>query len=412
MLRAPAPGNTGDQIRSELHRVRVPPALLVGMIGEAAGHAALGADQARPDVGKADLDAPILDPEVNRLHPPGVIEAEQTGVMRLKCVHCGTPLNRQPFMNRPRRATEIPEEPIFCIARCKDRARRGEIAVGDFVFASLGRRVPGPADFPSKPRIPMLLSIPSLFTPSLRQITVTVALVAVSLLGSQVSATPVALTAPVGLNPGDRFRFVFVTNGQFNGVNGTIDATSTDITTYNTFVNTEAGGATYGNAVVSWKAVGSTPTVNARDNVGGYGTSVPVYIVDGTRVANDLTTATGGFWSGRLLSATPRLKIDLFIDGTNVNSYTWTGSNGDGTAYSGYELGSVSSVYYGDSNSTGGFLDYDSSDRTYTAPMFAMSEELTVATAVPEIDPAGVGAVLTLLTAAFGLLERRRLTVA
>ena len=68
--------------------------------------------------------------------------------------------------------------------------------------------------------------------------------------------------------------------------------------------------------------------------------------------------------------------------------------------------------HYGDSNSTGGFLDYDSSDRTYTAPMFAMSEELTVATAVPEIDPAGVGAVLTLLTAAFGLLERRRLTVA
>lgn len=258
----------------------------------------------------------------------------------------------------------------------------------------------------------MPFNIPRLVARSIHRITGTVALVAVSVFGSLASATPVTLTTPAGLNPGDHFRFVFVTNGQFYGASGTIDATSTDITTYNTFVNTEAGGATYGNAVVSWKAVGSTPTVNARDNVGGYGTAVPIYIVDGTRVANDLTTATGGFWSGRLLSATPRLKIDLFIDGTNVNSYTWTGSNGDGTAYSGYELGSVSSVYYGDSNSTGGFLDYDSSDGTYTAPMFAMSEELTVASAVPEIDPAGMSAVLVLLTAALGLLERRRLRVA
>jgi hypothetical protein len=64
-------------------------------------------------MGKADLDAPILDLEVNRLHPPGVIEAKQTGVMRLKCVHFGTLPNRRPSMNRPRRATEIPEEPKY-----------------------------------------------------------------------------------------------------------------------------------------------------------------------------------------------------------------------------------------------------------------------------------------------------------
>jgi hypothetical protein len=31
--------------------------------------------------------------------------------MRLKCVHFGTLPNRRPSMNRPRRATEIPEEP-------------------------------------------------------------------------------------------------------------------------------------------------------------------------------------------------------------------------------------------------------------------------------------------------------------
>jgi len=35
------------------------------------------------------------------------------GVMRLKCVRFGTLPNRQPSMKRPRRATEIPEEPAI-----------------------------------------------------------------------------------------------------------------------------------------------------------------------------------------------------------------------------------------------------------------------------------------------------------
>jgi hypothetical protein len=85
VLRAPAPANAGNQFRRELHRVQVPPAPLVLVIGEAAGHAALGSDHASPDVEKADLDAPILELGVNRPQPPGAIEAKQTGVTQLKC---------------------------------------------------------------------------------------------------------------------------------------------------------------------------------------------------------------------------------------------------------------------------------------------------------------------------------------
>ena len=48
----------------------------------AAGLAAFGAEHARTDVRQPDLDSSILDLEVDRLHPPGVIEAKQTGVMR------------------------------------------------------------------------------------------------------------------------------------------------------------------------------------------------------------------------------------------------------------------------------------------------------------------------------------------
>lgn len=223
---------------------------------------------------------------------------------------------------------------------------------------------------------------------------------------------PIDLTTPAGLNPGDTFRFVFVTDGQLYGNTGTINAVSSNISDYNTFVNAQAAGATYGGVTISWKAIGSTATVHARDNVGGYNTLVPIYIVDGTRVANDLTENTGGFWSGSLLGTGPsRTKIHLAVDGTDVNSYTWTGTNDDGTAYSGYELGNGGSAEYGDSNATSGFLAYSDDDPSYTMPMFAMSATLTVAgpAAVPEIDPAGMGSVLALVTGVLGLLERRRL---
>jgi len=230
------------------------------------------------------------------------------------------------------------------------------------------------------------------------------ALTLLVLLNAVASAEPISLVTPMGLNPGDRFRFAFVTNGSFYGSTGTIDAQSSNIADYNSFVTAQAAGALFQGSTVTWKAIGSTATVNARDNVGGFGTLVPVYLVSGTRIADDLTDAGTGFWSGSLLEFT---KLNLSIDGSSVNSYVWTGSNADGTTYSGYELGSGGYTGFGDSNSNGGFTDYGDDDASYTAPMFEMSGELTVA-AVPEIDPAGMGSVAALVTGALGLLERRK----
>jgi len=82
MLLAPVSGKEGGQLRRELHRVQVPPTPLVGMIGEAAGTAAFRATDAGTDVRQPDLDSSILNLEVDRLHPPGVIQTKQTGVMR------------------------------------------------------------------------------------------------------------------------------------------------------------------------------------------------------------------------------------------------------------------------------------------------------------------------------------------
>jgi hypothetical protein len=61
------------------------------------------------------------------------------------------------------------------------------------------------------------------------------------------------LQTPAGLKPGDQFRFVFVTNG-------IRDAISTNIADYDSFVNAEAGGATYHGAVAGVIATLGTRT--------------------------------------------------------------------------------------------------------------------------------------------------------
>ena len=123
------------------------------------------------------------------------------------------------------------------------------------------------------------------------------------------------LTTPAGLMPGDQFRFVFVTAG-------TRDATSSNITDYDNFVQSQAGGATYNGVVVNWLAIGSTETVNAIDHVGV--AAAPVYLVDGTEVTTN--TGTTGLWSGNLIHA-----IDEDIDANTSTNFVWTGTQQSAT---------------------------------------------------------------------------------
>lgn len=183
------------------------------------------------------------------------------------------------------------------------------------------------------------------------------------------------LLTPAGLNPGDKFRFIFVTSGLHN-------AAETDINHYNDFVNTQAGGATYDGSVVPWKVIGSTSTVNARDNVGGVGTNVPVYLVTGTKVANDLTTGAGGLWGGTVLAA-PNYTISG--DWVSDDNWVWTGSNVDGTKYATLYLGSGSEVRKGLTGYT--TEDWISNSRAFStaARFYGLSGDLTVGgTSVPE----------------------------
>jgi len=211
---------------------------------------------------------------------------------------------------------------------------------------------------------------------------------------SNASGEPIALSTPAGLNPGDSFRFLYVTQGQTT-------AESVDIGTYNTFVQSQASGATYNGITVNWKAIGSTFTVAARDNVGGFNTLVPVYLPNGTQLAFNLTSGTGGLWSASLLAAP-----NGGIDGSTVSSDVWTGSTSSGGSGGSFgALGATEFPLLGLSSSTSGWLSFsDSTLIDNLRPMYGLSETLI---AVPEPSTYAM-ALAGLACGGFSMWRRRK----
>ena len=100
------------------------------------------------------------------------------------------------------------------------------------------------------------------------------------------AALAAPITVPTSLNPGDQYRLLFLTIGKTN-------ATSTNINTYNTFVTNDALAQPELVALgTTWKAVGSTAAVAARDNTGtlpafaGGSLGVPIFLLNDTLLAN------------------------------------------------------------------------------------------------------------------------------
>jgi hypothetical protein len=210
------------------------------------------------------------------------------------------------------------------------------------------------------------------------------------------------LVTPAGLNPGDSFRYIFLTTATRN-------ATSGNIADYNTFVQNDATGYTYDGQPITWKAVGSTTTVNARDNVGGFNTNVPVYLVTGTKIADDLTTNAGGLWGGSIFAT-----ISYSIAGSSLPAnYVWAGTNPDGTSLlngpggdvtlgqAGVSLGGTGSL----TASAWIYSNFSASNNLY--PMYGLSQALTVP--VPEPSTWALG---TIASATVAWLARRRKNLA
>ena len=133
-----------------------------------------------------------------------------------------------------------------------------------------------------------------------------------------------------------QFHFVFVTSTWNAG------AESTDIEDYNTLVNhvANSSGSLVEGRWNGWKIIGSTATVNARDNTGtvpGVGGQYPIYRLDRALFFNDYAE----MWSGVYPHSTPR------VDEKGNNPviagcpYLATGTQADGTAAASVPLGAT-----------------------------------------------------------------------
>ena len=202
---------------------------------------------------------------------------------------------------------------------------------------------------------------------------------------------------PPDLNPGDQYRLAFVTSG-------TRDATSTDIADYNSFVNAQAAlvSAT-GFPTSGWAAIASTESVDARDNTGtnpSGGAGVPIYRVDGVRIADDYAD----LWDGGRLAA--NLSVTQQGDpypntvppcASFPYCLAWTGTSSLGTAAS--PLGgpnpssAAGDIFQEDTvNVSSWILGYfDSRSRSY--PLYAMSAVLAVPSGPPAVTYTVGGAI-------------------
>ena len=162
-------------------------------------------------------------------------------------------------------------------------------------------------------------------TPTAHRIAVTGA-VATAGPATELGPTEVPLNwslKPSGLGVGDEFRLLFVSSTTRN-------AASTDIATYNTWIQNRAaaGHADIRDYSDTFRVVGSTAAVDARDNTETAYTSsdkgVPIYWLGGNKVADQYEDFYDGGWDE---------EVNRKDEDGNASSLTqiWTGSNDSGT---------------------------------------------------------------------------------
>ena len=128
---------------------------------------------------------------------------------------------------------------------------------------------------------------------------------------------------PSDLGPGDSFRLIFIGSSNTN-------ASSSDIDVYNTFVQdlvAASGHEDIKALSATFRMLGSTEAVDARDNTATTGAGVAIYWLGGAQVADDYADFYDGDWDEE---ATGRRENGDSVSIGN-NWKIWTGSAEDGT---------------------------------------------------------------------------------
>jgi len=148
-----------------------------------------------------------------------------------------------------------------------------------------------------------------------------------------------SIPVPANLPSGATYHLVFVTHGTYR-------ASSTSIGTYDGWAQGEANAAGIGStAGITWKVIGSTATVNAKNRLPAPSAAEPVYTTAATPTL--VAANVPNLWSGAIGSA-----ISFDAGGTYQTGSVWTGTKYDGTTLD--PLGS-SSVRFGSCTQTNAF---------------------------------------------------------
>jgi hypothetical protein len=189
-----------------------------------------------------------------------------------------------------------------------------------------------------------------------------------------INADAAIVTKPTSLVDGDQYRIVFVTSGTRN-------ALSANIAEYNSFVTQQANLVPELAALnTTWKVIGSTTTVNARDNTGTNPTlssGVPFYRLDGGLVAAN----NAELWSSNI-----RIPLNITQTGLIFGDEILTGTFADGTTVSQRALGNSGGIVQA---GLGREIDlkwisYNQFNTFQQWPFYAMSGVITVGSTVPE----------------------------
>ena len=171
-------------------------------------------------------------------------------------------------------------------------------------------------------------------------------LVAVLLFAAfSVGAKASLIDAINGLNVGDKYRVLFITTSRTN-------ATSTDIADYDAIVQIDAasGGLTSGLGL-TWKALGSTTTVDARDHTASTPSADRIYIfnTNGDLLAESYDDLWDGSLAGQYIYDQDGDTHTFCSFGFAKSMCAFTGTDSSGIATPGFQLGS------GANRVTGGF---------------------------------------------------------
>lgn len=185
--------------------------------------------------------------------------------------------------------------------------------------------------------------------------------------------TDIVVEVPTDLSPGAEYRLAFVTSTKHAATS------SFDIADYNAIVAGVATGVDDLNDLgTTWTAIASTATIDARDNTGTTSVGVPIYRLDGVRIADN----NAGLWG----AGTEDLLASLSIDESGLpteHEGVWTGTNGIGMKVIMHNLGVYAPMSGSPVGLAANWVENANILRTEEFPLYAISGVLMVGTPEP-----------------------------